>query len=307
MSGVFVAGVSMTRFGSLLDDGIKSLTRSALREALEDAGATADQIEIAFFSNELQGVVEGQVSIPGQIALAHAGLTKIPVLNIENACASGSSAFWLACAQVRSGAVDIALAIGAEKMLFADTERRQRVAAAFSGGMDVYDQGETLANLQKYGAAIQGDSGTGPRTVMMDVYASGCRGHMARFGTTRRQLAVIASKNHDHAAHNDRCQYNKPISVDEVLAGRALAYPLTVPMCAPFSDGGSAAIVCNSRGLQKCGSMLANSYRLRSATGRNSKITSHAVPHLPLTRRRESDRKMWIWPKCMTRRPSASC
>jgi acetyl-CoA acetyltransferase len=85
----------------------------------------------------------------------------------------------------------------------------------------------------------------------MDVYAGWCRWHMATYGTTQRQLAIIASKNHFHSTMNPFAQYQKAMSVEEVLAGRPVIYPLTVPMCAPVGDGSAAAIVCSEEYLKK--------------------------------------------------------
>lgn len=247
----FVAGIGMTKFGPLPEDSVKSLTAAACGEACTDAGLEPGAVEIAFFSNAMQSYVEGQTTIPGQFALAEAGFEGLPIINVENACASGSTAFHMATRYVTSGAADIALAVGVEKMSFPDAERKRRVMEAFVGGLDIYRAEETLEALAELGTAVDGVSGEGHRTKMMDMYASMSRAHMARFGTTQRQIALIASKNHDHALHNDRCHYRKPFSVEEVLAGRPLAFPLTVPMCSPLSDGAAAAIVCNRRGLKK--------------------------------------------------------
>jgi acetyl-CoA acetyltransferase len=106
----------------------------------------------------------------------------------------------------------------------------------------------------------------------MDIYAAVCRAHMGRFGTTQRQLAIVASKNHDHAEHNDKCHFRKPISVEKVLQSRALAYPLTVAMCSPLSDGAAAALLCNDAGLRRLGAkhppVVVKACELRSATTR---------------------------------------
>ena len=96
MSNVYVAGVAMTQFGTHPGASVKSLTAEAVADCLKDAGATAGDVEAAYFSNTLQGLLEGQLSIAGQIALRHAGVEGVPVVNVENACASGSTAMWLA-------------------------------------------------------------------------------------------------------------------------------------------------------------------------------------------------------------------
>jgi len=85
----------------------------------------------------------------------------------------------------------------------------------------------------------------------MDMYADKCRAHMQAFGTTQEDLAVIASKNHNHSVHSPYAQYRKPMSVEEVLAGRPVVYPLTAPMCAPVGDGGTAAVLCSGEFLKR--------------------------------------------------------
>jgi acetyl-CoA acetyltransferase len=251
MGKLYLAGVAMTKFGPDADATVKSMTAQAVSACLLDAGAEPGQVQAAFFSNTLQGVLEGQLSIPGQIALRPLGVHGVPVVNVENACASGSTAFWLACNHLRSGAADIVLAVGAEKMVFQDAARQAAVMQAFEGGMDVSEGDDTLAILTALGEGVDGPSGDGRRTRFMDIYAALCRAHMARFGTTRRQLAVVASKNHDHSVHNARCHYRRTMTVDEVLASRPLGYPLTVAMCSPLSDGAAAALVCTEAGLAK--------------------------------------------------------
>jgi acetyl-CoA acetyltransferase len=87
----------------------------------------------------------------------------------------------------------------------------------------------------------------------MDVYAAFARFHMRRFGTTARQFAAVAAKNHRHSVDNPRAQYRRSFTVEEVLAAQPIAYPLTIPMCAPISDGAAAVIVCSKRGLERLG------------------------------------------------------
>lgn len=251
MTQLYLAGVAMTKFGPCVGSTVKSLTAEAVAACLQDAGAEPGQVQAAFFSNTLQGVLEGQLSIAGQIALRHAGIAGVPVVNVENACASGSTAFWLACSHLRSGAADIALAVGVEKMVFEAEAQRLAVMRAFEGGMDVAEGDGALQTLLALGAGVEGPSGDGARTRFMDIYAALCRAHMARFGSTQRQLAVIAAKNHDHSMHNDKCHFRRAMSIDDVLASRPLGFPLTVAMCSPLSDGAAAVLVCTEAGLRK--------------------------------------------------------
>ena len=145
------------------------------------------------------------------------------------------------------------LAVGTEKMAFDDQEKTTRVWQAFEGGSDVEDMQGVLERLKALSKGHEFEEASGHRTMFMDIYAQICRAHMVRFGTTQEQLAVIASKNHDHASLNPKCHYNKPMSVEDILAARSIGYPLTVPMCSPLSDGSAAAILCTEKGLKKLG------------------------------------------------------
>ena len=293
MQPIYLAGVSMTKFGPRPQDSVKSLTREALGDCLVDANASVVDIEAAFFSNASQAFVEGQVSIPGQIALREAGISGIPISNVENACASGSTAIWLARNYLLSGQADIVLAIGTEKMAFDDKEKSKRVLQAFEGGSDVENTADILAQLKSLSAGQEFEEATGHRTMFMDIYVQICRAHMVRFGTTQQQLAVIASKNHDHASLNSKCHYNKRLSVEEILAARSIGHPLTVPMCSPLSDGSAAAILCNEAGLKRLGAkgraIQLSSSVLTSATDRSwDDFENHLVRRAALQAYEES-------------------
>ena len=249
MSEVHVAGVSMTHFGKHLDRSLKDLTGEALSDVLKDAGCETKMIEAVFFGNCVQGHMEGQDMVRGEIALRAFGIEGVPVVNVENACATASTAFHMAVNYVKAGAVDIALAIGVEKMF---SEDKSLMFSAFDGAWDVNDVENVKQKLLNLGEGVDvPDGSTSPRpySVFMDVYAGFSRMHMREYGTTQRQLAAIASKNHNHSTMNARSQYQKPFTVDEILAAAPITYPLTLPMCSPVSDGAAAAIVCNDAGL----------------------------------------------------------
>ena len=251
MTDVYVIGVSMTPFGKFLDKSIKDLTTEAVGAALADAGAGAQDVEAAFFSNTTQGLMEGQYCIPGEIALKAAGVNGVPIFNVENACASASSAFNLAFGQVKAGIADVALAVGVEKMYDADKAKSFRI---FRGAWDVHDGGETMANMQALAADLPeppDDGSNQMRSEFMDIYAMMAKYHMKRFGMTERQLATVAAKNHQHSALNPLSQYRNAMTVDEVLGARRIAWPLTLPMCSPISDGGAAAILCSEEALSR--------------------------------------------------------
>ncbi|HEV7534329.1 MAG TPA: beta-ketoacyl synthase N-terminal-like domain-containing protein, partial [Acidimicrobiia bacterium] len=133
MRDVFIAGTGMTNFGKG-DRSIRALAEESVAEALRDAQTTAGDVGMVFFSNATAGILTGQEMIRGQVALRNTGLLGTPIVNVENACASASSAFFLAHMAVASGAVDIALAIGSEKLTHPD---KMRSFAAIGTAVDL--------------------------------------------------------------------------------------------------------------------------------------------------------------------------
>jgi acetyl-CoA acetyltransferase len=253
MEDVFIIGVGMTPFGRMLDVDLKTMTRQATDAALTDAGIEKSDLNAAYFANVSQGHMERQHMIRGEIALRSMGIGGIPIVNVENACASGSSAFNSAVNFVKAGQGDVALAVGAEKMYSRD---RDLMFSVFDSGWDVSTRDETVARLARMGEGVEVPDGTmsnKPYSVFMDVYAAFSRFHMKRFGTTREQLAAVAAKNHNHSIHNPQSQYRNGYTVEEVLAAAPITYPLTLPMCAPISDGAAAMVICNKNALARLG------------------------------------------------------
>ena len=144
------------------------------------------------------------------------------------------------------------LAVGAEKML---TEDKVKNMAVFDGAIDVNGRNATLDRLFALsdGFEVPPEAGieNGLRSVFMDVYAAIAKHHMKLHGTTQRQMASVAAKNHRHSVHNELSQFRAAFTVDEVLAARGISWPLTLPMCSPISDGGAAAILCSADALKR--------------------------------------------------------
>jgi len=250
---VFIAGIGMTPFGKHLDTSVKQLTRRAVEAALADAGGAQTALQAAFFGNSTQGHMDGQHMIRGELALRDMGLQGLPVVNVENACASASTALHLAVNYVRAGAADIVLAVGAEKMYSAD---KARSFSAFDGAWDVHETVTGKEQLLRMGRGIEppaGSMSSKPYSVFMDIYAAMGRMHMREYGTTQRQFAAVSAKNHAHSVHNPLAQYRDAYTVEQILAAAPIAYPLTLPMCSPISDGAAAVIVCNEAGLRRLG------------------------------------------------------
>jgi acetyl-CoA acetyltransferase len=247
---IYLVGVGMTPFGKMLDRSLKSLVAQAVGEAMEDAGAKAGDLEVAYFANTSQGVMDGQHLVRGQVALRAMGIGGIPVINVENACASSSTAFQQAIAFLKSGSCDVALAVGAEKMHDA---QKNRSAPVFEGAWDVHEADKVAGALADIGKGVATPAGKDAmvKSPFMQLYAALAKGHMREFGTTERHLAIVAAKNHHHSTFNPLSQYQKDMSADEVLAAPVIAWPLTLPMCSPISDGAAAAILCTKSALAR--------------------------------------------------------
>lgn len=253
MEQVYVVGVGMTPFGRQLDASIKSLAHAAVSDALADAGIDKGAVQAAYFANCTQGHMQGQHMIRGEVVMRTMGIEEIPVVNVENACASASTAFNLAVNFLKAGEGDVALAVGAEKMFSTD---RSLMLAAFDSAWDIEEEKSIRERLLRLGDGVpvpEGTTSPKPYSVFMDVYAAFSRFHMKRFGTTQRQLAAVAAKNHAHSIHNHRAQFRDAYTVEQVLAAPPITYPLTLPMCSPISDGGAAAVLATDSGLRRLG------------------------------------------------------
>lgn len=235
----------MTRFGKYSDRGMRSLAEEAVGDALIDAGIAAKDIEAVFFSNAAAGLLTGQEMIRGQVALRHTGLLGVPLFNLENACASASSAFHLAWMAVGSGMYDIVLAAGAEKM---HTEDKTRAFRATAAAIDL----EELRGLKPAsgGASASGESKPN-KSLFMDIYAAATREYMKVSGATAATFADVAVKSHAFAALNPKAQYRERVTREQVLASREISPPLTLLMCSPIGDGAAAAVVMSERMARK--------------------------------------------------------
>ena len=251
MRKTMIIGGSMTKFGKLQDRNLKSLVAESVEGALKEAGVSREDLEGVWVGNSSQGVLQGQESIRGQVVLRDMGIGGIPVVNVENACASSATALRGAWAMVALEEMEVALVLGMEKMYFED---RKKVLGAFTGAMDVELLPQIMEDFRKQEEAIKkaqeakGEAGkqkSGQRTIFMDVYAKMARDHMDKYGTTQRQLAAIAAKNHFHSTMNPLAQYQTNMTIEEVLAAPEVAWPLTRPMCSPIGDGAAAVIICS--------------------------------------------------------------
>lgn len=232
-----IAGVGITPFGKYPEATVRTLAESAVKSALQDAGIEAGQVDQVYFANAVAGLITRQEMIRGQAALRYTGLAGKPIINVENACASSSTAFYLAWNAVRSGQADVVLVVGSEKM----THEDKRVSfGAFATAIDLEEP--TPAHV-----------GTGSGSIFMDIYAEKTRKFMKASGATAADFARIVVKSRNAGATNPIAQFRKPTTVDEVLSSRMVSDPLTLPMCSSISDGAAAIVLCSADAARRLG------------------------------------------------------
>lgn len=219
---VFVVGVGMTKFERCERD-VRELAQEAALAALNDAGVAYDQIEQAFC-----GYINGMSAL-GQITLYGIGMTGIPVYNVHNNCATGSTALYLAYNAIRTGLNQAVLALGFEKMEKGPLEKQLK-------GLEQLKEEAERENKPPIAARMFGDAG---------------RDHMEKYGTKAETFAKIAVKNHRHSVNNPRAQYQQAFSLQEILASRMVYEPLTLLQCCPTSDGAAAAVLVSEDFLRR--------------------------------------------------------
>ena len=253
MTEVFVVGIGMTKFGKHPDRAVADLGTEAVLEAIRDADIDPRRIEAAYCGHVFQGMVAGQR------VLAQTGLAGIPLTNVEDACSSGAVAIREASLAIRAGEHDVVLALGMEHL-----------TTRFRGALTpAEDDLEASVGL-----------------TMPAIYAMRARRHMEEFGTTRRQLALVSVKNKRNASLNPLSQFQKPVSVEEVITSRPIAEPLCLYDCSPVSDGAAAVILCSDRWLRQLTGRR-RPIRLAAAALRTGEVESglSSMAFEPLTRR----------------------
>jgi acetyl-CoA acyltransferase len=228
MTSAYIVGAGQTACGRFAEATVASLAIAALDTALADAGVDPEHVEAIFFANALSGLMTGQECVRGQVALRHSRYGGIPIVNVENACASGSSALHLACQAIDAGAYETVAVVGSEKM--SDPDRRKPIIA-LAGAADVGMLGETPAD----------------HSVFMDNYAERARQRIDSYGWTAADYANVVVKNRHNAKDDPIAQYREEMTVEEVLASRMISEPLTLPMCSPIGDGAAALVLRGRR------------------------------------------------------------
>ena len=216
MRNVYVLGTGMIKFGRYPEKTVPELGAEAALIALKDAGVNIKDVELFASGNLYQAN-----AMIGQRILQQIGQTGVPVINVSNACATGSTAFREAFMAVASGMYDVAMAVGVEQM------GKQGLLGGGGGGTDP-------------AYSTEGRIGSG---LMPAVFGQAGMEHMRKYGTNLEHFAKISVKSHKHATKNPFSQYQNEVSLEDVMNARMVAYPNTLYMCCPTGDGAAAAIL----------------------------------------------------------------
>jgi benzoylsuccinyl-CoA thiolase BbsB subunit len=212
MRDVAVIGVGSTVFGKLPDRLVKDMGADAIWAAIKDAKINPKQIQCCYASTSFGA------NVIGERCLAQAGLADIEVVNVENACAGGATAFRGAWWAIATGMYDYALAVGTESM-----------TTTIAGKLITPEPNDFCGDLGNSSPAH---------------FALSMRRHMEKYGTTLKQFAQVSVKNHKNGALNPYSQYKKELSVEEILNSRMIVDPITLLSCCPNTDGAAAVILC---------------------------------------------------------------
>jgi acetyl-CoA acyltransferase len=219
MSEVYLAGVGMFPFGVHARRTLVDMAGEAAGLALNDAGLKPGRVEMGFFGSATAAPIFKDVTV-GQNVYWQVGVNKIPIFNVENACTSGSAAFYLAANAIAAGQAEVVMVVGGEKMCVPE------VGLLNSGATEL----DTQLGL-----------------VTPASFAMRAVRHMCEFGTTPEQIAEVAVKNRLHASLNPMAQFREPVTIEEVLASPMIADPLTRLQCCPIADGAAAVVLCSKK------------------------------------------------------------
>lgn len=226
MREVVIIGVGAHATGQFTEKPMKDIAYPAIWNALEDAGVQPADINVAYVANSLGGLLTGQEGVRGQVLLQHSGITGIPIINVENACASAATALRGAWLEVASGAADVALAVGAEKMFVGDSARSIGALSAVSE-----------LDLSQMGMQFTTSYAIHPKINL--------KARMEEYGWTIEDFAKPAVKNSANGALNPLAQHRRALTIEQVVQSRVVVDPLTLYMCSSISDGAAAAVVCS--------------------------------------------------------------
>ena len=245
MTDVYVIGADLVKFGRYPDRTVAQLGAEAALLALDDAGLTVQDINAVYSSCLFQAM-----NLVGQQIMRQIGQTGVPVVNVANACASGATAFREAFIGVKSGIIDVALAVG--------VEQNPKGMLETGGGFGPNPEG------------IMGSNS------MPAVFAEAGMAHQSKYGTTFEQFAKVAVKNHHHSTMNPKSMYQIETPLEQVMSSEMISYPNTKLMCSVNVDGAAACILASEKKVRELG-LMGRAVRVRGS-GLASEPYEHRHP-----------------------------
>jgi len=227
MRRVAVIGVGVTKFGKH-ERTCAELFAEAAADAIQDAGVSPRAIQALYYGNVVGGEGERQLHM-GPLAASVLGIPTVPTTRFETACATSHAAFRHAVMEIAAGVSDVVLVGGAERVLNLPTDAATEYFAYASDAIFEQPTGITFPG----------------------VFALIARAHMAKYGTTEEQMAHVAVKNHRHGALNPKAQFQKEITLEQVMKSAKVADPLKLYDCCPFTDGAAAVVVVSEEVARK--------------------------------------------------------
>lgn len=231
MRQVAIIGAGNSIFGVRQDVNIAELSFESVKQALLDAKVTGRDIQLVVFGSAGPGGWYEEM-LPAVITSEYCGLTGAGLLRCEAACATGSASVYTAYSAIASGTVDIAIVIGLEKMREIDTPTSMELLGR---------AGYYLWEFHNYGMTFPA------------YYAMHATAHMAQYGTTEEDLALVAVKNHKYGAMNPVAQFQREVSVDDVLSSMVIAWPLKLYDSCPLTDGSAAIVLASEDKVKELG------------------------------------------------------
>ncbi|MCO4861269.1 thiolase family protein [Cupriavidus sp. WGlv3] len=252
---VYVIGIGLHPYQFPSETPYLQLGLAAVREALRDAGLAWPQVQSAFVGTAALGMAAGRVM------LRHLGSTGLEVAQVENASASGSTAFRLACLQVASGERDVVLAAGVDK--FGDGRR-----AVLKDGLPPLSPSANVPLVK---------------------FALLARRCMRERGLKQQDLAAVAVKNHGNASRNPNAQFRKPRTIEQVLSSPKIAGDLTAMQCCPRGEGAAAVIVVSDEAIRRLGLARSRAVRVLSSVASSEELAQDAPALVELVRKSSAE------------------
>lgn len=256
---ISILGYHTTVYGELWNRSLFDLVKETISGVLKETELEKKQIDAIFFSNMMAGVLENNLHSSSKIAEILG--VNIPIFRIEAACASGGMAIHLAKQYLESNKAKTVLVVGAEKMTdYSPEEAVSALAAAASG--EEQEAGVTFAGL----------------------YAMMANYYLQKYKYTEENLAYVGYKNHFHASLNDKAQFRKKISIENILKSSYVAYPLKVLDSSPISDGASSVILTSDRSFSRKAKKVTSILSSEVATDTISLKSRHRIDEILATK-----------------------